>query len=152
MQVARQNYIFRHPSPRLFPASMCRQRAFLQDWRWTRLGVALSLSGGSGWADDCYTFPRSSCSFSHSWATCVQLHDKGHQQIAPAGHPLRQVGGENRQGFLSMRELWLLLPHFLSTFPSPPPALQMSSSNTRQEDNLLDSLTSCHYLSKVKTL
>lgn len=43
----------------------------LQDWRRMRLGAALSLSGGSSRADDCYTFPRSSCSFSHSWATHV---------------------------------------------------------------------------------
>ena len=70
MQVARQNYIFQHPSP-CFQLGCAAGELSLQDWRWTRLGVELSLSGGSGWADDYYTFPRSSCSFSHSWATRV---------------------------------------------------------------------------------
>ena len=77
-----------------------------------------------------------------SYFTGRDVEPLGEQErAAPAGHPLRQVGGgENWQEFQSMHGLWLLLPHFLSTFPSPPPALCIASSKTRQEDNLSETI------------
>lgn len=114
-------YLFQHRSACLFPVRVCC-RAFPAGLevdeaggrRFHCLGAAVELA-------DCYTFPRSSCSFSHAWATCVPLHDRGHQRAAcrsPTSSGWRGV--RTGREFQSMRGLWLPPPpHFLSTFPSP---------------------------------
>lgn len=103
---------------------------------------AALLLWGSSWARNCYTFPGILLQLLNSWArgvfSCVTK--------ATSELPLQVIHflrlGAVRTGRGSSPSSWAPAhpcspsPHFLSIFPSPLPALWISSSTTRHEDNL----------------
>lgn len=125
MRVARRNYLFQHRSACLFPVRVCCRKLSLQDWRWMRLGARFRCLGAAVELTTAIPSPDPLQLLTRLGHMC-SLHDRGHQRAAPCRSPTSSGWrGENWQGSSPCVGSGSSLPHFLSTFPSPPPALEL---------------------------